>query len=220
MIGPLRHAFEMVRSSCDGDVLHVDSREILDSVIERVHVVRAFWHPLGFVHAELTELLEERSAGLRMRLHVWHSSVVQSDALGLIHDHAWQLKSLVLVGELTDLSIEASVDSGGSHDAIRVTYGPEHDFHHESRVNLHIARRRRVQPGQVYHIPSRAIHETVIDVAPVVTLLVAQEDPPGSPGPLVFTPHHSTLSGTPVRVPVPHRNVARILRDALASGAC
>jgi hypothetical protein len=217
-VEPLRRAVNMVRSSSDGDVLALSSQQLLELISSKAGRFQAFRHPLGFIHAELTDLLDEHFAGMRVRAHIWTSPCPESDVLGLVHDHMWQLKSCVLVGELTDLAIEAVADVRGSHDAIRVSYGQKNEFTHEGRVNLREVQRRNVRPGQVYHIPSRRIHETVIDEAPVVTLLVSQDDPPGSPGPLVFAPHPAELAGTAERSLISGREVAEICRD-LANAA-
>ncbi|WP_210573727.1 hypothetical protein [Streptomyces sp. GESEQ-4] len=215
---PIRRAVHMVRSSSDGNALALNSRQLLNCISNKAESFQAFLHPLGFIHAELTELLDEQFAGMRVRVHIWTSPCPESDALGLVHDHMWELKSCVLVGELTDLTIEAVAEDRGSHDAIRVKYGSKNEFTHEGRVNLREVQRRNVGPGQVYHIPSRRIHETVIDVAPVVTLLVSKDDPPGSPGPLIFTPHPAELAGTAERSLVSGREIAAICRD-LANAA-
>ncbi len=209
----LEQAVDAVRSSSDGDALSLNTQQLLDHIADESHNFRAFRHPLGFIHAELTELLDEQAAGLRVRLHMWTVPCPRSDALGLVHDHMWELKSCVLVGGLTDLAIEAVPDERGSHDAVRVTYGSENDFTHEGRFNLKEVRRRHVGAGRVYQIPSRRIHETVIETAPVVTLLVSQNDPPGSPGPLVYSPHPAEAPGTAVRAAISASEMAATLRE-------
>lgn len=214
----LRHAVDVIRTGSLGDQTSLNGPQLLRLLADKSSRFTAFRHPLGFVHTELTALAGEIPEGARVRLHVWTEVTSGSDDLGLVHDHMWRLSSMVLLGQLADISYRAVPDPRGSHDAIRVSYGEVNEFAHEGRVALREAGRRYVTAGQIYEIPSRSIHETVITRAPVATLLVTQDDPSGSPGPLIFTPHPTEPAGTAEREPVAPEEVASLFRT-VAGGA-
>jgi hypothetical protein len=207
-----------MRSNPEVGRVALDGPELLKFLATKSDRFTAFRHPLGFLHAELTSLVSEIPAGLRVRMHVWTEGTSGDDELGLVHDHMWQLTSLVLIGQLADVTIRTFPDQQGSHDAIRVTYGEVNEFTHEGRVRLQEVSRRLVTAGQIYRIPSRSIHETLIVQAPVATLLVTQDDSANSAGPVVFSPHPAEPLGTAVRESVSPEEVSVLLRDVAAAG--
>lgn len=216
---PLRRTVDVVRSGAEVDEFLLDGSELLRFLADRSDRFTAFRHPLGFVHAELTGLVSEIPDGVRVRVHVWTDITSGDDALGLIHDHVWRLASLVLIGQLADVTIEAVPDPQGSHDAIRVTYGKMNEFTCEGRVGLKEVDRRYVTAGQIYRLPSRSIHETLIIRAPVATLLVTQDDPLGRTGPIVYAPHSAEPLGVAIREPVSPEEVSVLFKTVAAVGA-
>ena len=217
-MNPLQYALDVIRSAPMEDQPVPDGSELLRFLSDESDSFTAFRHPLGFVHAELTGLAGEVPDGTRVRVHVWTEVTSGGDALGLVHDHMWRLTSMVLIGQLADVTFRSIPDLQGSHDAIRVTYGKVNDFTCEGRVNLQEIDRRYVTAGQIYQIPSRSIHETIIVRAPVVTLLVTQDDPPGSPGPMIFAPHPTEPAGTSIREPAAPEEVVALFRAVAAKG--
>lgn len=215
----LRHAVDVMRSDAEVNKSVLDGSEFLQFLANRSDRFAAFRHPLGFVHAELTGLVSEIPDGMRVRVHVWPEATSGDDALGLIHNHTWRLTSLVLIGQLADVAIRAFPDPQGSHDAIRVTYGKMNEFAREGRVGLKEMNRRYVTAGQIYRVPTRSIHETLIIRAPVATLLVTQDDPPGCPGPIVYAPHSAEPLGAAIRKPVSREEVSALYKAVAAIGA-
>ncbi|MFJ7049750.1 hypothetical protein ACIQVC_41020 [Streptomyces sp. NPDC101112] len=212
----LRYAVDLMRSGPESDNISLDGSGLLNWLADKSNCFAAFRHPLGFVHADLTDLVGEVPDGVRVRVHVWTEATSGDDALGLVHDHMWQLTSMVMIGQLADIAIRAVPDPQGSHDAIRVTYGKVNEFTHEGRVMLQEVYRRYVSAGQIYRIPSRSIHETLIVRAPVATLLVTQDDPPGCPGPIILAPHPAEPLGTAIREPVSPEEVSALYRAVAA----
>ncbi|WP_405543463.1 hypothetical protein OG478_18775 [Streptomyces phaeochromogenes] len=212
----LDEAVISVQSTVDDDIIPIDAPELLNYISAEIDGISVSRHPLGFIHAELSPLLDLHE-GQRVRLHVWNEFIPDGDNLGLVHDHAWNLTSAVLLGELADVALEAIPDDAGSHQGTRVKYGPVNTFTLARRYNIRELGRRHVKAGQVYRIPSRRIHRTEVTALPLVTLLFTQDDPPGSPGPIIFSPFPSTGGGTGVREKLSSAEATSLLKQAADS---
>ncbi|MGW1208056.1 hypothetical protein ACWD5F_00295 [Streptomyces sp. NPDC002499] len=218
ILNPLNEAVISVQSTADDDITSIDAPELLNYISAKIEEIDVSRHPLGFIHAELSSLVYLRE-GQRVRLHIWNDFVPDVDNLGFVHDHAWNLTSAVLLGELTDVSLEAVPDDAGSHQGTRVNYGPVNTFTPARRYDLRERSRRHVKAGQVYRIPSRKIHRTEVTALPLVTLLFTQDDPPDSPGPMIFSPFPSTSSGTGVREKLSPAEAVSLLKQVAESAA-
>jgi hypothetical protein len=171
-------------------------------------------HPLGFYHAELTPLAPGH--GRRVRLHVWDGKV-QADSMGLVHDHMWSLTSAVLAGGITNIIFDAVVDRDGPHDGVRVRYGAENMFESESRYSITESRREEIRAMQVYKVPARVVHSTLVTNFPTVTLAVTMDESDDR-GPLIFSSGES-LGGTAVRASGDPSYISSILHSLGAGGS-
>jgi hypothetical protein len=209
-------AIEQLASAVDGDRVQLNVEGVLSEIRDNAADVRATRHPLGFIHVDVTEWSAEQRDDVRCRLHLWPSEGFQSDQLGSCHDHAWTLKSVVLVGTLTDVTYKPQRNRDGTFSGVRVTYGVENQFTPEGRFELSEARRRPLTAGDVYELAARTVHATELLAGPAATLLLTVDDDDGK-GPLVFTRFHKGAVGTAVRVRVPPDELTRAIDQALAA---
>lgn len=87
------------------------SRSLLDEVAGR-----SYWHPNGFVKL----VLDQRDGWGQLRLHVWPEPTDDDD----VHDHAWQYESVVVGGDLREVSYrEAGPGETGGTPMWRHSYG-------------------------------------------------------------------------------------------------
>lgn len=176
----------LARASAENATLNVDARALLTSARDEVNGLNATQHPLGFLHLDLTPLAAPIAS--EVRLHVWtKDSVAHADDLGMKHDHVWALKSVVLVGSLTDVTMTAVRDPNGEYGMASVEYGVQADRARSDgrRFSVQIAASRRVGPGRWYSVPAGMMHETEVEEFPTATLVLAR--PQETRGPRVLT---------------------------------
>ena len=170
-------------------------------------------HPIGFTHAELTSSAGALD-GERVRVHVWLGATESRDNLGDLHEHTWDLTSLVLAGSVVDTTLRASRDTLGKYQGSRIIYGDLNSSEPIGRFNLETLQRRRVEAGAVYTIPARTVHLNEVGSLPTVTLVRSIEDKLGH-GPLVFSlPSADAVSVTSVR---PQVDTADVLSELVAA---
>jgi len=160
-------------------------------------------HPLGFYHAELTDLAGS-PPGERFRLHIWLDSKGVGDDLGNLHEHTWHLTSLVLAGQVEDIDLLAVESASGKYSGSRIIYGDVNGADVAGRFDLAEVQRRSIGVGDVYTIPSRTVHLNSVSRLPTVTLVRSVEDARGD-GPLVLTLHSASggfATGTRKKVDV------------------
>jgi hypothetical protein len=176
----------LARASAGDATLSVDARALLTSARDEVDGLNATQHPLGFLHLDLTPLAGPVAS--EVRLHVWtQDSVTHADELGMKHDHVWELKSVVLVGCLTDVTMTAVPDPNGEYGMAAVEYGVQADRARSDggRFSVQTAATRRVRGGHWYSVPAGVLHETEVEEFPTATLVLAR--PQESRGPRVLT---------------------------------
>ncbi len=210
MIERLREVIAAIAASPDGACLEIDVAHILTLMADRAQSISATKHPLGFIHAELTPLVPSIPAGTRVRLHIWKDPVFVADELGLIHDHIWSLKSCVLMGVLTDVTLEPIASPEGEYVGFRVGYGETNQFRLEGRWCLTESTRRSISAGQVYSLQPRIVHRTEVSIFPLVTLLVTVDKKDGGPGPMVYS-RRAKSTGTSIRASVHPTALANLL---------
>lgn len=163
--------------------------QAIDAVVARAADVGGIaWHPTGFVVATLHQC----DAGA-LRLHVWPAERrVYGAPLWPIHDHAWALCSLVLVGEVGSARMEVRPDAAGRYRRYAVAYG------HERRSRL-IAEPTRVagRPGPmqatgaggIYTLAAGEFHASAVAKGQLAATLVAtQTQTQGDRRPFVLGP--------------------------------
>lgn len=160
--------------------------DVLGATAAEAERVITHRHPLGFTHAELTPCVAP-PPGERFRLHFWLDDAGIRDDLGDLHEHTWDLTSLVLAGAVTDTVLHAWPSSIGAYQGSRINYGQQTSSELVGRFDLETIEERRVPVGSVYTIPSRTVHLNSVGAIPTVTLVRSIEDDRGQ-GPLVFSP--------------------------------
>lgn len=207
----LESAIGALLATGDGEILEIDGRMLMAQLASCIGDLDVRLHPLGFYHVELTSLLP--SPIRRVRLHVW-DGLVQADDMGLVHDHMWSLTSAILAGGLTNILFDTAIDLDGPYDGMRVRYGSQNSFEFEARYALSESRRDEFGYMQVYRVPARVAHLTLITEFPTVTLAVTVNEADVR-GPVVFS-GRGQPEGTPVRASGNPSHVSSILR-ALSS---
>lgn len=192
------------------------ARDVLNAAAELSSGLPVTQHPLGFMHLDLSGL----AAGGAARLHLWTEEfLARADPLGRLHDHTWELRSTVLVGELTDHVLDPVQDVAGEYTAHRVHYD-KHGNQVESlpsRWRLDEFRVRSVRQGESYNLAPRLVHRTEVSVLPTATLVVPVEH--GGQGPKVFAPHQLTGMGAAPREPIDAGAASSALRSAAKQAA-
>lgn len=172
-------------SYCAFEFTDITIRSVLSAIGSEMESVEVWKHPLGFYHAELTPFVNVPSSE-RFRLHMWLDDHGTIDELGDLHEHTWDLTSLVLVGSVIDLNLLAVPTLAGEYLGSRITYGTKNTAKQVGRFDLTVTKSRTVHSGSIYQIPSRTVHLNKIGVVPTVTLVRSVEDNRDA-GPLVFT---------------------------------
>jgi hypothetical protein len=214
MITDIDGAVNALRSTNRHDYyLRIDVPAVLIDVAKRSKNLTSTKHPLGFLHVDLTPAMTAPMKGEAFRLHIWGSDDAEPDALGALHEHTWQLTSLVIVGSLLDRNYVAEPDADGGYEGVRVNYGVQNTFAAEGVWSLRLVRTRVVRAGGIYNIAPRVVHETTLLSTPTVTLVRAWEnESEAKEGPLVLVPRGQELRGTPSRERIPATYVGEVLR--------
>lgn len=113
-------------------------------------------HPNGFLQLDL-------SGNRDLRLHIFHNAIPRQTQRTSIHDHIFDMRSTVLLGNLTDLSYEVVADPDGPyevHQARAIQCEETNLFPIGQRVRLDEADRRHVKRGEVYELPAFTFHDS------------------------------------------------------------
>lgn len=156
--------------------LDLDIRALLLEIARDVTNLSATYHPLGFLHVDLTPLV--RVGSDQLRLHVWgENRQAPIDEFGSIHDHAWNLSSAVLVGQLVDRRLAVEPSPTAAYRMIKVSYQgqntPVERGPIDGRWAIQSERRTIVCSPEIYRFSSGEFHATEIPERPVVTLVRA-----------------------------------------------
>lgn len=182
----VRYAVKLL-SAHEGGQLELDGASIIQAAVEHLSALTVKRHPLGFLHVDLTPLADVPR--MSVRLHVWtERSLGWSDSLGKQHDHVWSLKSVVLVGALTDIELRAVEDPTGDFRLAEISYGKTEDHAHPltGRYSIEEVRRRYIPANRVYTLHERRVHMTAVESLPTATLVLAM--PAATGAPVVLTP--------------------------------
>lgn len=190
-------------------------RSLLECLASSIGEIAVYRHPLGFLHFDLTSIAQIEGGGFA-RLHIWDRQLSPPDPAGNVHDHTWQLHSLVLVGSLRDRTFQPFESAAGSMKAVQVIYGSTNEFIDSGTFDLRLVRDQIFTKGDIYTIPSRMVHESEVLSEPTVTFVVGIPDSHAkSNGPLIFSRDRAPVMGTPVREQVS----SQLALDALMSVA-
>ena len=179
------------RGSAIADIDWLSIVDLLEANSDQVTCTR---HPLGFVHLEITSIAPVEK-GERLRLHYWPREGSNADEIGALHDHVWDLASVVAAGRLRDRTFRLVSNERGKYRGSVVVYGTStNHFADRGRFELAFEREIVVAPGEIYRIPSRTVHDSEIVEAPAVTFVLARDDENAATmGPLVL---HAGAGGT------------------------
>ncbi len=93
---------ENIKASIKTGVINRDFYFSLISLIENQMIenkIFGVWHPLGFIVITLQDWTEEE----RLRIHIWPESKREfNQGVNWIHNHAYDIISLVLIGNITN----------------------------------------------------------------------------------------------------------------------
>ena len=182
---PMLSMRDIYESYVANEFTNISISSVFRAMILEADRVDVWKHPLGFNHAELTPLVDA-PAGERFRLHFWLDDRGVVDELGDLHEHTWDLTSLVLAGCVVDSNLAASSSRGGEYLGSRITYGAKNIAEEVGRFDLKVTNVRTIRMGSAYQIPSRTVHLNEVGTIPTVTLVRSVEDGRGD-GPLVLT---------------------------------
>lgn len=191
----------------------IDWEDLLLLIESRSHELLCSRHPLGFLHIELTPIVQ-LNAGERLRLHYWPSLGANADAIGSLHDHVWHLASVVAAGRLRDRTLRPVRDPEGDYEGTRVDYSNQGNaFVREGMFSLTFEREIVVGPNMVYRVPSRVVHDSSVVEAPAVTFVLARDDDrAASDGPLILQRPGGRSEGTAVRSPFDVTKALKLVR--------
>lgn len=190
---------------------------VIEEIVSNLDRIPATAHPLGFIHFDLA-LVSKQSPGTMVRLHIWDRRLTSPDDAGNIHDHTWELTSLVMLGSLRDKNFVPVHDSDGSFRGTRVIYGQTNEFEDAGRFQLRAQSDSVHRAGAVYSIPSRIVHESDPIGQPTVTLVIGTPDENAATlGPLILSRGAIAPKGTPSRRPVSKAEAELVLRDVAKS---
>lgn len=159
-----------------GDYPALAAHGVLTEALSNRDRISAWRHPLGFIHVELTDVVDAHPDE-RLRLHIWDNADGVRDDFGTLHDHVWNLRSAVLVGALRDDLFLAEPDPDGPYRGARVRYGASNSAAESSRFRLTSVGSREICAPGGYEIPAGVIHMSTVDVVPTVTLVLGTDDP-------------------------------------------
>ncbi|WP_133239281.1 hypothetical protein [Microvirga sp. KLBC 81] len=143
-------------------------------------------HPLGFLYAS-----EAVSDGMNLRYHLWPEGwhVPETQAGGEIHDHIYQLNSLVLGGALRHETFEAVLAQDGDYELLEVAYSTAESSmcRTGARVVLRQLTNEVHGAGTAYRLAPGVIHRASAVAAPAATLVLTIPKS-AAPAPRVLIP--------------------------------
>lgn len=148
-----------LRGETPGRLIDVDGAL---SVLRSMDLGVGICHPLGFIRFDLTHHVASQPLE-RFYLHVWQGDR-RRDRIGSIHTHVFDMSSLVLNGELTNIEYTVDGIAGAATDPLqgefRVDYARDGQLSLRRRVHLTRGIATTYGPGQIYRIASDIPHES------------------------------------------------------------
>ncbi len=141
------------------------------------------WHPLGFVHGTVG-----RVGDTAVRLHIWHPSLRRiQDPAWLVHDHVWDLESLLLAGELTNEDYLSEQAPDGDRLLYTVAYNEQTSVLASSglRVFSELDAATPIPVHETYRVSRGAFHSTTVPLRRGAVTLALAKDEPGPPARVV-----------------------------------
>lgn len=154
---------------------HTERFTIDDAEMRTYGMMLAFaWNRLDWRHAGFGALQAYLYEGMEreLRVHVWHPALVKSGIAdsGLCHDHRFNMRSLVLFGEIVNRDCTLFEDEGGEWETWEVLHAraakeKTGESFHQDPTQTGVRYRRkttdvRVQAGHGYTFAKGAFHES------------------------------------------------------------
>jgi hypothetical protein len=116
-------------------------------------------NPLGFIHVTLAQRPDAS-----LRLHLWPRERAPQDEALMIHDHAFALTSRVLAGTITNVDYDVLSAPHSELYLLAAQYvGDQSRLQPtDERVALRRVGHASFGRGEVYALPARSFHETVV----------------------------------------------------------
>jgi hypothetical protein len=154
----------------------------VDELIER----HARKHPLGFVM-----ISESVGDGVDLRYHVWPENWPPADGQegADLHDHIYDLSSIVVAGSIRQETLEAVPDPQGDYQVFEVQYSAAGSAQHYTgrSVRLDSIFDDIFSVGMAYRLSASTVHRVEVLERPAATLVLTTRCA-GSTAPLVFVP--------------------------------
>jgi len=175
----------------------------------------AAWHPTGFLVLELS-----RRAGGVLRLHVWPSAERwHGQPCWPVHDHAWDLGSHVLVGQVGSRRVVVRDEPEGASRLYAVEYVGGHRSRmrrSERRVSVEEMPLECVGAGERYVVPAGVFHASAVEPGQLAATVVVTRST-GRPHPWVVGPSDGPECVRVERPVVEGERVREVLAEVLAA---
>jgi hypothetical protein len=195
----LRQLSRRLQTGKSLDLLHHQAVSLIQEIALRRARFSAVRHPLGFLYAPL---LRESSRALR--LHIWLRDAPRPQlTTSPIHDHTWQLTSLVVCGELENRIIHVYDADDPTHRIFEIRGIGSDDFLQPSErlVRFRCSAVERVRQGERYVVAAGQFHFTeVAQEITTATIVLAERKttaPERALGPLDIPSHQMTRADCP-----------------------
>lgn len=129
-------------------------------------------HPLGFFHAR--RVLDDKR---QLRFHVWPDGwrIPPDQVAAEIHDHIFDLNSLILRGTMRNETFDAWRNSPHTHRLVRVRYGGTASAVDgpEEPIKLSVVNDERHEASRIYRLPAGTLHRAAPALTPTITVVLA-----------------------------------------------
>jgi hypothetical protein len=129
-------------------------------------------HPLGFFYAT-----ERVSSDYTFRYHLWPKgwAMPLSQAGSEIHDHIFELNSVIVAGEMLHETFRFVPREAGPFRLIQVKYGESGAAlaPSDNRGDLFCSRKETMTSGTIYRLPVGVLHRATPLIAPTATVVLA-----------------------------------------------
>lgn len=129
-------------------------------------------HPLGFFAVRFAD-----GRGAALRLHLWTGSKTLPQDEYQIHDHIFELRSIVLLGALRHETFTGTTDTAGPHQRYAVRYrdGASELVATGERLTLHPAAAETLSTGDEYRLSAGIFHRVIAERDPTVSLAYTRD---------------------------------------------
>ncbi|MFS2213732.1 hypothetical protein ACCD08_04420 [Telluria sp. Tellsp104] len=181
----------------------VEIKTLLKQEIQKnPEIFRPNWHPLGFIHCKIAQNIDNDT----FRLHVWPSDREATQPQEhKIHDHLFNIDSIVLVGAVENTEYEfVESDKFSDFRIIKVNYSPTGPLLYEDKKfgKLTKTKSEVINSGNSYHIARKTLHETSLKSLDTSITLVRTFSP-STYEPRVALPINSALPPIRPNIPFP-----------------